>query len=398
MFGLLFAGLQSPEQDLIRDLQVDIQVSFEPALTTSADQLRFLSASGMSLISHPWISETPLDSEVLSSSRTRRQVFKSSRSSAFSPVTRGTATEPSSEWSQSHVFPGVDGPVHVSLALGNAIVATASVPASETLARIAIAAKDLRAALGQVKLNTVEAESGKPLLGASTSIQDVSGWRRSLTRKDDGFADLQDVFPGPVLLRVEAPGYERFGAIVSVASGKTTELKDVRLFKSHNLHGRIVTSLGRPVKQTMLECLSAEELEGLDRGFVFREVATNDKGEFQIGDLGRRGYVLRIKGKFSVYPVPIPIEDIDRGAVEIALGEMVPVELALPASVSDRSEIVIRSQQLGIVAELDATVGPFVDVELPMGTFEARLVSSGRVVHAREFTAGNTGARVQLSK
>jgi hypothetical protein len=354
----------------------------------------------MGLIGPAWVTQTPLDSEVLSTWRTRDQIrFPRDLTFEFPTPSENLAPASNPRWIETQVFPEVEGPVHVSLVVGNAVVASTSVPASDSRARIEVAAKDLHAALGSIKINLVDADSGEPLVDANVAVHDVnrvSGWR--LSTDANGAADFQKMFPGPVLLQVQASGYERLGFVTSVVTGESTEVKDVRISKARSLRGRIMTSSGRPVVRTRFECLSAEEIDGVDRGWVFPQFVTDDKGEFLVNRLGRRGYVLRILGKLSAYPVPISIEDIDRGVVSIALGAMVPVELELPDSLSKGSQVVIRCRQFGVVAELDATAGRFVEVELAMGTYEARLVSSGRVVRVQEFTAGELGTRLQLSK
>jgi EmrB/QacA subfamily drug resistance transporter len=188
-----------------------------------------------------------------------------------------------------------------------------------------------------------------PVVGASVTVTDAAGGVRAVRRTGvDGTWECPELEPGTYTVVVLAPGREPVAERLVVAqaspAGRRTTRHDVRVpVVRHEVHGRVLSSSGRVVPESLVVLMGAD-------GRVVASTVTDARGSFSVGDLTEGRYLLTASGYAPV-----------TAQVSVARGAQEPVELVVeppqPAS-SGPVEPVYAEPQDARRPALDAETTP----------------------------------------
>jgi len=187
-----------------------------------------------------------------------------------------------------------DAPFHVSLVVGQITLATQRVAPGADEVEFSVEASELEARLASVSVKVVGAADGAPVAADVRIARGAGGARRPApaATDDDGVVSLGAVWPGPITLRVDAPGLASVERDLVLRPGENLRLGDLVLGPPLTLDGRVESPDG--------EALAVEvrcELLGADLGPVRRWTrASGPDGAFRFEGLPAGRYTVRIEG------------------------------------------------------------------------------------------------------
>jgi hypothetical protein len=218
-------------------------------------------------------------------------------------------------------------PIHVSLVLQSAVLATQRVePGAEEVAFV-LAPDALLAARSTLLCRVVEAGTGAPFEGAEVRLADMSGSARypRLLTDAQGEAVLADNEPGRYELSVSAEGRAAVVREVALLPGQTLELDPLELVPETWITGRLVDAAGAPVEGI----IEVARLEADGRPSMVREFAKTEQGAFRIGNLLPGRYVVRSAAREGRPHYPQPTHATANREVSTLNGPVEELELAL---------------------------------------------------------------------
>lgn len=201
----------------------------------------------------------------------------------------------------------------------------------------------LFASLASLRCQVVESATGAAVSAARVSLADRQGGGVSASCDADGFATIENVFPGLLVLSVAGgEGLESRELYVRIERGQAASVR-VELQGSVNIRGVVVDPGGTPVKGSVMVQLVPEEGSEApspwDLGF---NLSLDDKGGFG-ARVGRRPYFLAVRGEGLVAPVrriDPSSESVDDLRVVVVKGT--PVTIRGAGSATERPLVRIR--------------------------------------------------------
>jgi hypothetical protein len=182
-------------------------------------------------------------------------------------------------------------PVHVSIVLLGAVLATQRVERGAAEVAFVVAPEAVLAARGTLRCRVVDGGTGAPFEGAEIRLTDMGGSQAfPLSRTDvEGVAVLAGLDPGRYQLTVGAPGRADMQREVALLPGQTLELEALALVQETWIAGRLVDAAGAPAEGT----IEVGRVEADGKLVLVRQLARTEHGAFRIGKLPPGAYVVR---------------------------------------------------------------------------------------------------------
>jgi len=157
----------------------------------------------------------------------------------------------------------VEPPIHVSVILQDALLATQRVDGPLTELVFTLERAALERQLGGVRGRFVDALTGEPILGGMAFLDPRNGYSRGgeLVAGAPAEFELTGYAPGLRTLRLHHPSHEGFALSVRIPAGRVLELGDVRVEGLAKIRGTVLGSDGQPI-QGNLTCAPRSTLRG----------------------------------------------------------------------------------------------------------------------------------------
>lgn len=262
-------------------------------------------------------------------------------------------------------------PVYASLLLRTTLLRCERVEAGQHELVFTMAANDVLAKLGTVKLRLLDALSGEPLGKARVSISTAQGGGSHGQTGDDGRVVIEKVLPGLGCLDLFQSEREGVFRYVRVPAGGVVDLGDVRLGPPVQITGVVLGEDGKPATEASVQWT---ELDG--RSFpqplhYRRSAAVDADGKFVLPGCGRHRYVVSARlpnGGFGFAtadasggaPAPVTITLAPLTTVTLRTSFDATVGYVVTALAGDRSPVA--------VAMLGSSYRPG-SLALPPGTY-----------------------------
>ncbi len=184
-------------------------------------------------------------------------------------------------------------PVHVSIVLQSAVLATQRVEAGTEEVAFVLDPQVVIAARSALRCRVVDAGTGAPLEGAEVALIARGGGMRLPSPSTDaqGVALLQDYEPGEYELWVRAEGSADVRRAVALIPGQTLEVDAIELVPETWIAGRLIDEAGAPVEATVQ--LGQLDVDGRLAMVKNQYWKSDNQGAFRIGALAPGRYIVR---------------------------------------------------------------------------------------------------------
>ena len=280
-----------------------------------------------------------------------------------------------------------DRPVHVTLVLGHARLATQQVAPGQSDVTFTLEVADVAAKTGTVHLRVVDA-AGAPVPTARVSIHDSSSGGGGAKVDADGRITIRDVPPGRLRLTISASNAVAPPRLIEVAPGADIDLGDVRVETpvvvgiefpgiTESTHVT-VTSLGAPPRAPL---------------FDGRARLTVDAGKRENLMLAPGRHLLHARSRSSgVATVEIDTRALPPMPLRISLAHGVPVVFDVEVAGTHLQLL----QGAGIVHEQTFEFAMPVTVDVQPGEYTVVIRPPNGAPSQQKLTVPSTGARLRV--
>ncbi|HEX9792956.1 MAG TPA: hypothetical protein VGC54_03150 [Planctomycetota bacterium] len=231
------------------------------------------------------------------------------------------------------------GAVFVSALLRNAVLQSLPAPTGTDFLEFRIPLESIRAALGQLRLRVVDAETGEPIPGALASLSDSQSSVGGSPCDAEGRIRFRAVRPGLLELELSAPAHERRRVFLTFAPGEDKDLGEVRLAAAMEVHGRVVDALGAGVEGATVAIGDVEDWQPGENYDLRSSVRSGADGSFRFPGLGRRRYLFWLLADSARVPRLVDTRGGDPG--EIVLRQVQGTNTELVASWADSGDRIV---------------------------------------------------------
>ena len=285
----------------------------------------------------------------------------------------------------------IDGelPVHVSLIVGSAVLASQVVQPGEERVVFSLTPQAVREQLASVRLQLVAATTGRPLVAVR-----VEGPGVKITDAE-GVAEFVDVAPGPHRLKTLGAKHE-LDQLIQLEPGQQLDLGRVTLHELQIVSGVILDTNGQPTPAT----LAWHDLD--EQAFAQplrddRTAGSDAQGKWQLR-LAPHRYALHASSREGDHHAHLLL-DLSQGVPEdisLRLQPTVQVELVKEFAASRSYLLSIRTSDGMPVFGRFTRAGFAQSIRLPAGEYVGELHEGRILVRSFGLTVGNTKTRIHI--
>lgn len=218
-------------------------------------------------------------------------------------------------------------PLYVSVLLGSAVIAETRLDAPREELVFEMSSAQLDAVMGGIRLRVTSKETGQPIDHARIEY----GFQNSMSANADPMTGhiVERMVPGPVTLRVQAPGHEWMSIATRVPCGRSRDLGDVALHKACRLAGVVLQPDGAPAPDAHAWLVPIKSK--LDAFSLFDiESHVQDGGHFDLLKAGPRQYLLVATDFTNAVVMPIDMRKGDLVDVQLRMQPLTRLDVSLP--------------------------------------------------------------------
>lgn len=224
---------------------------------------------------------------------------------------------------------GVQQAAFASAMLRGHVLSSAPIEADTRELELLINPDHMLASLGSLRFRMINALTGEPIESAGIQLREAStvGIANPVGYPNrDGVIERSRLPAGTYELQIRARpvGFEHLVKMVTIESGRATDLGDIRLADGGGVRGRVIDEAGAGVSAML--CWSS--IDAPDNPNFIEESRSQSDGRFGLGELPAHGVLLRINDpQWALDPVPIHFVPGVFGEVTLTVRPGTPVTL-----------------------------------------------------------------------
>ena len=229
-------------------------------------------------------------------------------------------------------------PVHVSVALGSAVLATQRLDVQQAELTLTVTPELVAERLGRLRLRVMSAATGDPIPGAKLELgaMKLFGSRTEVIADEHGQI-ARAAAAGPAWLSVTADGFESLPLGARIPRGKTCDLGDIALQPATTVSGVVRRSTGQPAVDSFLVLVPEESpIDAFQTigASLFDHQNAKDDGSFALA-CGRRRYLLVAAAGDAAAAVPVDATEGEVSGLELTLEPLRLLSVRLPDDAFD---------------------------------------------------------------